>query len=237
MSTTKSLLALLLLWLSLGASLGDEDWTFSSAPSLYSQLNQLALKHGFSLSGHEKTASQPAVAVDGDPVSAVSKLLQNFNHVLVRTPQGGLERVIVMGQKQQLPPPPDQIVLPTTRRGTHHLVQILLGGNHGKTIRSNLLIDTGSSYLVLPSSALGALGLERDQLTERLVQTANGSVKAGLGKIPYIQLGGETIYEVETAFIDDRSLGNNALLGMNILARYRVVLDDEKNTLTLVFRK
>jgi len=233
----KPLLLFTSLWLASGALLGDEERQMPPPSSLYEQLNQLASQYGFTLSGHEQTASQPSVAMEGDAVSIVSRLLKDFNHVLVRSRQGDLERIIIMGLKQHLPPPPDKIVLPTSRRGTHHLVQAVLGGNNGKVMRSDLLIDTGSSYLVLPRSNLTTLDLDSDQMTARQVQTANGPVTASVGKIPFIQLGGETILDVETAFIDDESLGNNALLGMNILGRYQVVLDDQKNTLTLVFRK
>jgi len=39
---------------------------------------------------------------------------------------------------------------------------------------------------------------------------------------------------VDTAFIEDAQLGGGGLLGMSVLGRFRVTIDDEHNRLTLV---
>jgi predicted aspartyl protease len=47
-------------------------------------------------------------------------------------------------------------------------------------------------------------------------------------------LGSEQLKAVEVAFVADDLLGDNALLGMNVLGRYLFILDDERNELTLI---
>ena len=75
---------------------------------------------------------------------------------------------------------------------------------------------------------------EADKLKTYEVETANGKLPASVGQIPSLRLGEEEIDDVEIAFIDDQSLGDNALLGMSVLGRYRIILDDEAGTLTLI---
>ncbi len=53
------------------------------------------------------------------------------------------------------------------------------------------------------------------------------------GALRAMRLGKEEIEDVEVAFIDDALLGDTRLLGMNVLGRYRMTLDDESNRLTL----
>jgi predicted aspartyl protease len=70
-------------------------------------------------------------------------------------------------------------------------------------------------------------------LRERPVQTANGSVNARLGRLPAVLLGTERLTNLAVAFIDDQRLGGQALLGMSVLGRFRMTIDDANNQIIL----
>jgi clan AA aspartic protease (TIGR02281 family) len=175
-------------------------------------------------------------------------LLENFNHVIVQVPGGGVDRVIVLGEKVPFEPPPattsrapsrseigegGDIVVESERRGAQHLVPVTLGGTGGSKVERELQLDTGADYLVLPLSLLADLGIDRQALEEREMQTANGKVKAHIGTLPSLWLGESRIRDVETAFLEDNKLGGGGLLGMSVLRRYKLTIDDEKNSITL----
>jgi clan AA aspartic protease (TIGR02281 family) len=124
-------------------------------------------------------------------------------------------------------------VLKTERRGTQHSVGTSLEGAGGKRIGRTLLIDTGADYVVLPESLKSQLGVAEDKLKEREMQTANGRAKASVGVLPALWLGEQRIPDVEVAFIDDGKLGDGGLLGMSVLSRYTMTIDDEEGRLTL----
>ena len=132
-----------------------------------------------------------------------------------------------------MPPPPKDTVLTTLRTGRHHVVDTVLVGTDGTEFPVRLMIDTGASVSVLPMSMAEGLGLEQDEMADRQVQTVKGMLVAKLGALRAMRLGKEEIEDVEVAFIDDALLGDTRLLGMNVLGRYRMTLDDESNRLTL----
>ncbi|HAJ80627.1 MAG TPA: TIGR02281 family clan AA aspartic protease, partial [Fibrobacteres bacterium] len=49
-------------------------------------------------------------------------------------------------------------------------------------------------------------------------------------------IAGETVENVEVAFIPDSLLGKNSLLGMSVLGRYQINIDDKTQLITL-FKK
>ncbi|MCK7578290.1 MAG: retroviral-like aspartic protease family protein [Chromatiales bacterium] len=97
-----------------------------------------------------------------------------------------------------------------------------------------MLVDTGADRVVLPISLISSLGLSPDALQPQQVQTANGAVDARIGRLAAIWVGSKRVEDVEVAFIDDQRLGGTSLLGMSLLGRFRLTIDDEKNQLTLV---
>ncbi len=232
------LLAVLILFLvpSAGAGSHKQKIPASVPNNLSEQLTSLSIQHGFDLVIHAELEEVPAKPLDGDLLQLLELLLSAHNHVIMRSPGGKVDRVIVLSRKQSLPPAPDEIVLKLQRRGTHHLVQATLVGTNGAEIQADLLVDTGSTFVVLPQSRIADLGIAPDQLTERQVQTAKGRVVASISRVPSIRIGGEEISNVEVAFIEDSKLGGNSLLGMSILSRYKVILDDENSTLTLIVK-
>ena len=68
------------------------------------------------------------------------------------------------------------------------------------------------------------------------MQTANGVTEAKIGKLQELRIAGETVENVEVAFIADQLLGKNCLLGMSVLGRYQINIDDKSQLITL-FKK
>lgn len=208
-----------------------------NAENLSEQLKGMATDYDFQLTLNTDLTEEPERRVDGSLEQRLDLLLSGFNHIITGTIDEGMERVIVLSRKQALPPPRDKTVLKLQRRGMHHLVPAIVVGSNGAEIQSRLIVDTGSTFVVLPRSQVLKLGIASGQLEDRLVQTANGQVVASVGRIPSIRIGSEEIADVEVAFIDDAKLGNHALLGMSALGRYKMILDDEKSNLTLILKK
>jgi len=207
----------------------------ASAETLEQQLRALAQDNNFILRGAEHTGEAPATPVGGTPTEQIKQLLRGFNYVLVQPEGGAIERLIILGEKRAGPPPPTTAdrVIPTGRKGDHHTVDSVLVGPSGEELHLNLMIDTGASYVVIARSHADALGLTPEQLRPQEVVTANGKIPALIGKVGMIRLGQVEVPNVEVAFIDDAQIGDNQLLGMSVLGRYRITLDDSANTLTL----
>jgi aspartyl protease family protein len=221
------------------------------------ELARLASANGFTVTGDEHLQDSLGRA-EGDAVyPRVRLLLERFDHIILQRPGGGIERVIVLGKAMpgaalpktvvqidepdadgDVPAASDsaQIELPTVRNGNQHSVQVSLESAKGERVERALLIDTGADTLVLPASLIATLGIAEDSLRERQVQTANGRVQARIGRLPGLWLGEQRIDQVEAAFLEDDKLGGNGLLGMNVLGRYRITIDDEHDKLTLIRR-
>jgi aspartyl protease family protein len=215
-------------------------------------LDRLARDGGFEVTGLDKAKDAYGRDEGGDTYPRLKGLLDDFNHVIVQSPGGGVARVIIISRKTAwVPPPPPEapgaasgadqspadpggdIVVATERRGTSHRVSVGLEGERGKRVEQVLTVDTGADFVVLPASLLGSLGIQRQGLEGREVQTANGKTAAQLGRLAAIWFGDRKVANVQAAFIDDAKLGGSALLGMSVLSRYRMTIDDEANRLTL----
>jgi|AVFP01.1.fsa_nt_gi aspartyl protease family protein len=221
------------------------------------ELERLASVHGFEVRGEEHVQDAIGRAEGDTPYQQVRLLLENFDHIILQGPQGEIERVIVLGmampgqappktvihvdeptdeEQAEAEPIPGQIELPTVRNGNQHSVRVSLETSNGKRVERALLIDTGADTLVLPGSMIAALGIAESGLRKRRVQTANGQVQARIGKLPGLWLGDQKVADVEVAFLEDDKLGSSGLLGMNVLSRYQMTIDDEHDKLTLIRR-
>ena len=200
----------------------------SHYPTLAAQARGLAEQGGIRLIGLDRLLDDaPPRSVTGSPQERIEALLEGYNYVIVE------DRLIVLGEKRWVPPPPKETVLTTRRSGRHHVVDAVLVGSEDTELPVRLMIDTGASVSVLPLSMAAELGLNPDEMTDREVQTVKGILVAKLGALRAMRLGREEIEDVEVAFIDDALLGDTRLLGMNVLGRYRMTLDDESNRVTL----
>ena len=209
------------------------------------ELQRLSTAHGFTLVGAGAIGEEARGRASGEELyPRLRKLLVDYDHIIVQKPDGGVERVIILGEKAAYVPPATStpaggapasghIELKTTRRGTQHAVQISLEGAGGKRVSRELLVDTGADFVVLPDSLLAMLGIDGEGLRPSEMQTANGKVQARIGSLPAIWLGQNRVENVRVAFLEDGMLGTSGLLGMSILSRFTLTIDDKGNRLTL----
>jgi len=84
------------------------------------------------------------------------------------------------------------------------------------------------------------LGFTPDNLRTVELQTANGVATAREGVLKSIQLGGpdnnDVIERVAVVFLGDDETGGVALMGMNVLGRYKVTIEDDADQIILVKR-
>jgi aspartyl protease family protein len=227
-----------------GLFLGARPAIGASRVDVATDLQRLATANGFELTGLEHTREAMS-RVDTDALyPRLRELLDRFNSVIVQGPGDKIERVIILGPKVPVAAPvadapaaevnaDHDIVVHTVRRGTAHAVNASLEGEGGQRISRTLVVDTGADLVVLPASLVPQLGLAAGAMQQREMQTANGKVSARIGTLPALWLGDTRIAGVAAAFIDDEKLGNNALLGMSVLGRYRMTMDDQHSLLTL----
>jgi clan AA aspartic protease (TIGR02281 family) len=231
------------------ATAGNASAGGAAPVELGGELARLAAQHGFSVTGDEHLADGVGRAEGDDLLSRLRILLEGFDHIIVQDGRGGIERVIVLGATEPGVAPPQPLVavdgaappdapieLPTIRQGAQHAVRIALEGVAGERVARELLVDTGADTVVLPMSMIEALGMDRNALQEREVQTANGRTRAQTGQLPAVWLGPWRVADVAVAFLDDDRLGSTGLLGMSVLGRYQLTIDDQQNLLRLTDR-
>lgn len=216
------------------------------------ELGRLSDEYGFDVVGEEHLTESSGRAHGRDAMERLRAILEAFDHIIVQDGHGGIDRVIVLGitESGAAPseaneplvtvdgeaPPDAPIELPTIRRGSQHSVRVALEGEGGERLARVLLIDTGADTLVLPSSLIDDLGVDPASLKAREVQTANGRTEARTGRLAALWLGARRIADVEVSFLDDQKLGGSGLLGMSVLGRYQMTIDDQENRLTLTAR-
>ena len=199
---------------------------------LRAQIEALANAHGFAVVGQELLQATPAEAQSGDdPVRAVRAILGDYNYLLVHRRDGGIRQLRIIGAKLPIQP---RYTVKTTRRGAHHLVEAVLVGPNGTRQTISLILDTGASTIVLPSSMIEELGFLPNELKSGMASTANGSVAIRLGKLQEVQIGHAKASDVAVGFIADDKIGQKYLLGMSFLDRFRMTIDDDANRLTLL---
>lgn len=195
------------------------------------QLERLAANHGITIEGIHLVEQAFMQPVRGTTIKRIQQLLADYNYVLTQDFDGTIERIVILEKK---PGGPQPIVLETTRRGNHHVVEATIGGYGSERLNVSLLVDTGADYVVLPESIMDELNLERETYELRSIQTANGKVDALFGPLPVLHLGPERLIDVDVAFIEDERLDGTKLLGMSVLNRYRMTIDDKLHRITLI---
>lgn len=205
----------------------------STVPDVAVELKALAAKNGFEVKGLANTEGEKGRTGGETLYQRLGNLLYGFDHVVVRKPDGGVERVIVLGKKVPLEERSLEILLDSKRKGNQHLVQVKLKGPGPAPVETWVLLDTGADFVVLPASLTEALGFPPDALADSEVQTANGKAEAKTGHLEFVQLGIAKEDNIEVAFIPDDQLGSSGLLGMSVLGRYKVTIDDSANQIRL----
>lgn len=205
----------------------DADDLFQQIQSLQSQMN-------IQITGLERIRNEEKVITSGSLEQQIQQLLATFNHIISRNAKGQIERIVIINKKQK--PEVNRIVLPTSLQGNHFMVSVAISGNGRIWQTLDMIIDTGADLVVLPESMIDQLGLADSTFTRQQMQTANGMTEAKIGMLQELKIAGETVENVEVAFITDRLLGKNSLLGMSVLGRYQINIDDKSQSITL-FRK
>jgi aspartyl protease family protein len=136
---------------------------------------------------------------------------------------------------------PKTLTLTTSRNGPHHVIRAALVGPNGRTQMMSFIVDTGATDMVLPASMIDRLGFRESELEEEAVQTANGVAYAQRGQLRSVELGGpdnnDVIQRVPVMFIADEDIGGQALMGMTVLGRYSMTIEDAEDRIILVRRR
>ncbi|MDD5269161.1 MAG: retropepsin-like aspartic protease [Methylococcales bacterium] len=201
---------------------------------LFQQIHSLQSQMNIEITGLERVQDEAKVITRGNLEQQIEQLLVSFNHITSRNAKGQIERIVIINKKQKSEA--NQIVLPTTVQGNHFIVSVALTGNGALWLTQDMIIDTGADVVVLPESMIDQLGLTDYPFSKQKMQTANGTAEAKIGKLKEIKMAGESIENVDVAFIADLLLGTNRLLGMSALGRYQINIDDKTQLITL-FKK
>lgn len=203
--------------------------------NLRSQLEALAAGHGFAIEGLGRIGAEPASPAQGTPAEQIKALLQDYNYLLVQARPGVIEKVLITSRKvADGKKSADSAYIGTVRLGAHHQVAAALAGPNAVAKNVALLVDTGASTLVLPSSMIAELGFAPENLRDGLSQTASGTEPVKIGTLRSVRVGAVSADNVEVSFIADAKLQGAMLLGMSFLRRFRVTIDDAKNELILL---
>lgn len=201
---------------------------------LYGQIESLQSRMNIRINGLEKIGNEQKVRANGSLEQQLKQALAPYNHIITQGADGQIEQVIILNKKQKTGAA--GIVLPTRYEDGHYLVSIAVSGNGKFWETLDMLIDTGADFIVLPESMIAGLGMTNATFTTRKIQTANGEIDAKVAPLQEVKIAGETLTNVDAAFIDDRLLGNNKLLGMNALGHYKVIIDNQAQSITLFKR-
>ena len=204
------------------------------ADDLFQQIQLLQSQMNIQITGLERIQNEEKVLTRGSLEQQIEQVLASYNHIISRNPKGQIERIVIVNKKQKTEA--DRIILPTSLQGNHFMVSVAISGNGSIWQTLDMIIDTGADLVVLPESMIGQLGLADSDFTRKKMQTANGTTEARIGKLQELRIAGETVENVEVAFIPDSLLGKNSLLGMSVLGRYQINIDDKTQLITL-FKK
>jgi clan AA aspartic protease (TIGR02281 family) len=211
--------------MTLNAHAQDADDLFTQIRSLQTQMNVPIL-------GLERIQNEAKINTSGSAEQQIEQLLASFNHVVSRNKKGKIERIVIINKKQKQED--QRIVLPTSLQGNHLMVSVTLSGDGQLWQTLDMLIDTGADLVVLPESMISQLGIKDSPFRQEKIQTANGLADAKIGKLKELRIAGETVENVDVAFIADSLLGQNRLLGMSVLGHYQVTIDDKSQSITLL---
>ncbi|QXP84999.1 TIGR02281 family clan AA aspartic protease [Methylococcus sp. Mc7] len=206
----------------------------TDAAGLADQLAALAQENGFSIEGLDRLSAEPGRTAEGGIKDRLKALLQGYNYILAESRPGRIERLVITGTARGGGKPPPSSTIPTLRIGAHHQVEAVLVGPNGVPQTVSVLVDTGASTVVLPTSMINTLGFDAERLSAGISQTASGQVRTQTGVLPSVTVGPASAENVPVSFIADKRLNGAMLLGMSYLNRFRVTIDDEHDEIVLL---
>lgn len=101
----------------------------------------------------------------------------------------------------------------------HYYAEITVNGR-----RQRGVIDTGATHLSLTRPVADAMHIDYSHGSPGQTQTANGVIRAWLVKLPQLQLGTVTVYDVE-AVVRDSTDNGPVLIGTSLLNRFQMSRD------------
>jgi aspartyl protease family protein len=204
----------------------------NAAESLVSQINALQGRYNIQISGLEKIQNAEITPIDGNVEQQIKYLLSGYNHVVGRDSRGKINRLVILNKAEKSPD--QRILLPINQQQNHSTVTVSLTGDGRNWQTIEMVMDTGADLVVLPDSMIPLLGINPSDLAPSRMQTANGVVQARTGQLREIRIAGERVEQVDVAFVADRQLGDNRLLGMSLLNRFQVSIDEKEHLVTLI---
>lgn len=136
---------------------------------------------------------------------------------------------------------PKTVTLKTSRNGAHHIIRAALVGPNGHTQLVSFIVDTGATDVILPASMIALLGFRESELYAVSVQTAHGVTDGRRGFLRSLELGGpdvsDVIERVPVMFMSDEDTAGHALMGMSVLGRYTMTIEDDRDRIILVKRR
>ena len=214
-------------------------WAYDglAATTLQDQLRELAEHRGFVIEGLGRLGDEPAGNGEGSVQDQIRHLLQGYNYVVTQAGPGVIGKVRIISRRGESAGPKSSAssaYVQTKRVGAHHQVDVVMVGPNSVARTLPLMIDTGASTLVLPTSMMSELGFTPEDLREGTSQTASGTVPIKIGSLRNVRIGAVSADNVEVSFIADRKLNGNRLLGMSFLQRFKMTIDDAANELVLM---
>jgi aspartyl protease family protein len=207
----------------------------TSAPlTVKEKLSEIARVNAFAISGLDRVGDEKVQVESDASVEQLSELLSRYNFAIITQPTGKIQHLVISGRKGDGKVPVLFNHIKTSRVGFHHQVEAKLIGPNGTALTIPLLVDTGSSTIVLPLSLAADLGFKANELVPGVTQTANGNAPVQAGTLQSVTLGTITRKGVAVSFVDDERLGTAKLLGMSFLGHFKLTIDDERQELILL---
>jgi clan AA aspartic protease (TIGR02281 family) len=215
-------------------SISADAQSTEDSDDLFNQIQSLQSRMDIKINGLDNIQNEKKIITRGNLEQQIEQLLASYNHIISRNNKGQIEHIVIVNKKQKTEG--ERIILPTTQEGNHFMVSVAISGNGSNWQTVDMIIDTGADLVVLPESMIAQLGLADSTFAHKKMQTANGTADAKIGQLQELRIAGETVENVEVAFIADQLLGKNKLLGMSFLGRYQINIDDKSQLITL-FKK
>ena len=113
-----------------------------------------------------------------------------------------------------------------SRSGKLLLLKAAAGGIEGRVAQVTLLVDTGSTYTILPVKVLEALGCDLENpLRQRSLFAASGTISAPVVAIPWFSCLGQRVnnFPVLADTIPSTTL-IDGVLGMDFMTSFQAVI-------------
>ncbi|MEE9425758.1 MAG: retropepsin-like aspartic protease [Methylococcales bacterium] len=197
-------------------------------------LHTLAEQHDLLILGIDKTMDAEAVISNESLPIMIKRLLKDFNYMEERDDKGDLLKVNIIGQKGAPSEQNGSTLVDTEQENGHHKIKVGLTGTNGVRHDVMLLVDTGADVVVLEEAMIDVLQLDRKKMTKQVVKTANGETEALKGKIPVVEIKSQKEKMIDAAFLSKEKLGGQQLLGMSMLGKFKITLDDLNGEMLLI---